>query len=121
MKVVRAIATVSRQLHGQTKMENLFKWNATQLHYLVVEPDLIADHEVPFGWGLLVREGSRLDLRTRPEFKAIPDEACLVMSVPLRGAGKPSKPMAKPAAFSMLPKGLIGKTSIIKRSPTDNP
>ncbi len=73
-KVVKAIATLSRQLHGQTKMENLFKWNAANLHYLVVEPDLIADHEVPVGWGLLVRDGLRLDLRVRPEMKELPDE-----------------------------------------------
>ncbi|RYG94117.1 MAG: hypothetical protein EON58_16970, partial [Alphaproteobacteria bacterium] len=46
-KVVKALATLSRQLHGQTKMENLFRWNAANLHYLVTEPGLIADHEIP--------------------------------------------------------------------------
>ncbi len=69
--LVKTFATLSRQLHGETKMENLFKWNAANLHYLVVEPDLVADHEISVGWGLLVREGNRLDLRLRPEFKEV--------------------------------------------------
>ena len=49
-KTVRSLATLSRQAHGETKMENLFKWNAANLHYLVVEPGLVRDHEVPPGW-----------------------------------------------------------------------
>jgi hypothetical protein len=77
LKVVKALATLSRQLHGQTKMENLFKWNAANLHYLVVEPNLIEDHEIPVGWGLLVRNGQRLDLRILPELKQIADEVRL--------------------------------------------
>ena len=77
LKVVKALATLSRQLHGQTKMENLFKWNAANLHYLVVESGLVADHEIPIGWGLLVRDGQRLDLRVRPELRDIPEETRL--------------------------------------------
>lgn len=87
LKVVRALATLSRQLHGQTKMENLFKWNAANLHYLVVEPELVADHEIPVGWGLLVRNGGRLDLRIRPEFKEIPDETRLAFLHRVAAAG----------------------------------
>lgn len=30
-KVVKQLATLSRQLHGQTKMENLIRWNAANL------------------------------------------------------------------------------------------
>lgn len=77
LKVVKALTTLSRQLHGQTKMENLFKWNAANLHYLVVEPDMILEHEIPLGWGLLVREDHRLRLRVLPELKQIPDETKL--------------------------------------------
>lgn len=62
-KVVKELTTLSRQLHGQTKMESLLKWQAANLHYLVVEP-----HEIPVGWGMLVREGQRLELLTRPEW-----------------------------------------------------
>ncbi|MES2438244.1 MAG: hypothetical protein V4584_04230 [Verrucomicrobiota bacterium] len=86
-KVVRALATLSRQLHGQTKMENLFKWNAANLHYLVVEPGLVAEHEIPVGWGLLVRDGPRLDLRIRPELKEIPEESRLAFLHRVAAAG----------------------------------
>ncbi len=34
LKLVKSLATLSRQLHGQTKMGNLFKWNAANLHKL---------------------------------------------------------------------------------------
>lgn len=74
LKVVKTLAMLSRQLHGQTKMENLFKWNTANLHYLVVEPGTVAEHEIPVGWGLLVREGKRLNLRVRPEFRGVPEE-----------------------------------------------
>ncbi len=87
LKLVKSLATLSRQLHGQTKMENLFKWNAANLHYLVVEPDLVSDHEIPVGWGLLVRDGQRLDLRLRPEFKEITEEGRLAILHRVAAAG----------------------------------
>ena len=73
-KVVKELATLSRQLHGQTKMESLMKWQAANLHYLVIEPDVVEPHELPVGWGMLVRQGQRLKLRTRPEWRDV-DEA----------------------------------------------
>ena len=73
-KVVKELATLSRQLHGQTKMESLMKWQAANLHYLVVEPALVQHHEIPAGWGMLVREGQRVELRVRPEWRDV-DEA----------------------------------------------
>ncbi len=77
LKVVKALATLSRPLHSQTKMVNLLKWNAASMHYLVVEPDLVSEHEIPVGYGLLVRDGQRLDLRLRPEFEEIAEESRL--------------------------------------------
>ena len=73
-KVMKELATVSRQLLGQTKMESLMKWQAANLHYLVVEPGVVEAHEIPVGWGLLMREGQRLELRVRPEWRDV-DEA----------------------------------------------
>ena len=69
--VLKELTTLSRQLHGQTKMESLMKWQASNLHYLVVERDLVQPHEIPVGWGLLVREGPRLDLSVRPEWREV--------------------------------------------------
>ncbi|MDB6079315.1 MAG: hypothetical protein JWO82_3062 [Akkermansiaceae bacterium] len=76
-KLVKTLATLSRQLQGQTKMENLFKWNAANLHYLVIEPGVAEDHETPPGWGLLVRSGRRLELRVLPELREVPEETRL--------------------------------------------
>jgi hypothetical protein len=87
LKVIRALSTLSRQLHFQTKMENLFKWNAANLHYLVVEPNLVADHEIPLGWGLLVRDGNRLKLHLRPDLKEIPEETRLAFLHRVAAAG----------------------------------
>ena len=70
-KVIKELGTLSRQLHGQTKMESLLKWQAANLHYLVVEPHLVEAHEIPLGWGLLVRAGERLELSVRPEWREV--------------------------------------------------
>ena len=70
-KVVHELTTLSRQLHSQTKMESLMKWQAANLHYLVVEPGVVQEHEIPVGWGLLVRVGGRLELRVRPELRDV--------------------------------------------------
>ena len=86
-KVLKSLATLSRQLHGETKMENLFRWNAANLHYLVVEPGIVSEHEIPVGWGLLVREDRRLVLRVRPELREIPEEAGLAFLHRVAAAG----------------------------------
>ncbi len=70
-KVLRELRMLSGQLYGQTKLETLLKWKAANLHYLVVEPGVLSDHELPMGWGLLVRKGDRLELQVRPEWSEI--------------------------------------------------
>lgn len=86
-KVVKDLETLSRQLHAQTKMETLIGWRAANLHYLVAEADLIQRHEVPAGWGLLVRREARLELQTRPEWRDVPDSARLAFLHRLAAAG----------------------------------
>jgi hypothetical protein len=76
-KTVRTLQTLKFQLHGQTKMENLLRWNAANLHYLVVEPGIAQTHEIPSGWGLLVRSGTRLEQVILPEFAPVPDQRTL--------------------------------------------
>ena len=46
--------------------------------YLVVEAELLALHEVPMGWGVLVRSGDRLDLISKPVWQEISVEEQLV-------------------------------------------
>lgn len=86
-KVVKSLQTVSRQLHRETKMESLMKWRAANLHYLAVEPDVVQAHEIPLGWGLLVRDGSRLDLRVRPELREVDEPTRLTFLHRLAAAG----------------------------------
>lgn len=86
-KVRKELMTLSRQLHGQTKLETLRKWPAANLHYLVVEPDLVETHELPFGWGLLVREGARLALRMRPEWQDVEESTRLLFLHRIATAG----------------------------------
>lgn len=48
------------------KFARLKRYHAADYLYLVTEPGLIAAHEVPMGWGWLVRAGEALELRLRP-------------------------------------------------------
>lgn len=86
-KVLNELVTLSRQLHGQTKMESLMKWQAANLHYLVVEPDLVQAHELPIGWGLLVRTGEQLELCVRPEWREVDETTRLTFLHRLAAAG----------------------------------
>ena len=86
-QVVKELATLSRQLHGQTKMESLMKWQAGNLHYLVVEPGVVEAHEIPVGWGMLVREGQRLESRVRPEWRDVEETTRLTFLHRIAAAG----------------------------------
>ncbi len=60
--LVAEIATLSRRLHAQTKFARLLQWRAANLHYVVAEPDVAQPHELPVGWGLLIRREGALEL-----------------------------------------------------------
>lgn len=90
LKTLRILKTLRLQVHGQTKMENLMKWNAANLHYLVVEAGIVKDHEIPWGWGLLVRNGEQLELQRLPEFQDIPEESRLSFLHRIAAAGTKS-------------------------------
>ncbi|HEY0864012.1 MAG TPA: hypothetical protein VGD97_07910 [Lacunisphaera sp.] len=58
--------TAQRKLHEGTKFARLARWRAASLLYLVTEEGICRHHEVPDGWGLLVRCGERLELTVQP-------------------------------------------------------
>lgn len=58
--------TAQRKLHEGTKFAKLARWRAASLLYLVVEEGVVRLHEVPDGWGLLVRQGDGLELLVKP-------------------------------------------------------
>jgi hypothetical protein len=67
------IVLLTRRLHAQTKFDKLLRWQAANLHYLVVEPGVAHPHELPPGWGLLLREESGLRIVTDATWQEAPD------------------------------------------------
>lgn len=55
-----------RKLHEGTKFAKLARWRAASLLYVVTEEGVLRAHEVPDGWGLLVRRGEMLELLAKP-------------------------------------------------------
>ena len=72
-QIVRELRTLTRRLHGQTKLGKLIRWEAANLCYLVVEPEIVQLHEVPAGWGLLVRHGEWLEVVVAATWREVPD------------------------------------------------
>lgn len=68
-RLEREFAARQRKLHEGTKFAKLARWRAASLLYLVVEEGLLAPHELPDGWGLLVRRGPVLEVAVRPHLR----------------------------------------------------
>jgi hypothetical protein len=77
-KLVRHIDTARSALLFKTKFDRLLAYRLANLHYLVVEEHLVEAHEVPTGWGLLVRTGDRLELAAKPVWQNIGVEHQLI-------------------------------------------
>jgi len=54
-KVVADLARWQERLLSGTKFAKLWRWRAADFFYLVSEEGIIAEAEVPAGWGMLVR------------------------------------------------------------------
>lgn len=64
--VLARIATLQGRLLKGTKFGRMLRYRCADFLYLVVEDDLLAEAEIPAGWGLLVRRAEDLVLRRRP-------------------------------------------------------
>ncbi len=53
-------------LHANTKFDRLVRWGAANLFWVVADPGIIASHELPAGWGLLLRRGDGLEVAAKP-------------------------------------------------------
>ncbi len=71
--IVREIRTLSARLHGQTKLGKLIRWQAANLCYLVAEPGVAQLHEVPPGWGLLVRREDGSEVLRSATWQEVPE------------------------------------------------
>jgi hypothetical protein len=56
---------------GATKFDRLLQYRVANLHYLVVEDNLMAVEETPLGWGLLIRKENMLLLAQKPTWQDI--------------------------------------------------
>ncbi len=70
----RQLRTLQRRLHAGTKFDKISGWQLIDLHYLVVEPNIVCRSEIPEAWGLLVRENNRLKLEAAPRRIDVPPE-----------------------------------------------
>jgi hypothetical protein len=55
-EVMREIRILKKRLYEKTKFERLVTWRCADVFYLVVTPDILREHEVPEGWGLLIQD-----------------------------------------------------------------
>ncbi len=77
-KLQKSIALAKSELLEGTKFDRLLSYRLANLHYLVVEENLLEAHETPTGWGLLVRSGENLHLAHKPVWQDIHVEAQLM-------------------------------------------
>lgn len=78
------------KLHEGTKFAKLARWRAASLLYVVAEEGILRAHEVPDGWGLLVRRGEELEPVLRPCLNptTAADRVALIERIAARGANE---------------------------------
>jgi hypothetical protein len=105
-KLLRDIAIAKRGLIKGTKFDRLLSYRMANLHYLVVEDKLIKSHEIPTGWGLLVRRDETLVLVEQPVWQEIATEEQLVFLQRIASkGGRLRRPMQEDSSdpLSILP------------------
>jgi hypothetical protein len=89
-KLIKTIAVAQRGLLHGTKFHRLFSYRLANLHYLVVEDELLRPHEVPTGWGLLVRRGEVVQLVCKPLWQDISVEEQMIFLQRIAACKTPS-------------------------------
>jgi hypothetical protein len=78
-RTLRDIQRLNSRLHANTKFDRLVKWGAANLFWVVAGPEVIARHEVPPGWGLLLRNGEGLEVAAKPLLHEAPESERLAL------------------------------------------
>jgi hypothetical protein len=73
-RVLRAITVLQNRIHGQTKFDRVVRYRCANLCYLVVEAGIVAQQELPLGWGLLVHCAGGLELKCKPRWQEITEQ-----------------------------------------------
>ncbi|MEA3210880.1 MAG: hypothetical protein QOE70_3937 [Chthoniobacter sp.] len=79
LRLIAEMKSLSARLHGQTKFDDLLRWRAANLHYVVAEPELFSTEELPAGWGLLIHTGDQLQLGVKPLWHDVPEPQRLAL------------------------------------------
>ena len=77
-RLMREIRISKRGVVEGTKFDRLLAYRLANLHYLVSDEDLVAEHELPEGWGLLLRRDGKLELLRKPLWREIGVEEQLI-------------------------------------------
>lgn len=86
-RVLREIGVLQRRLFGKTKFDRLVRYRCANLNYLVVEDGILAAHEAPVGWGLLVHRQGTLVLERKPVWQETGERERLVLLERIAAAG----------------------------------
>ena len=65
-RTLRDIQRLQGRLHANTKFDRLVRWGAANLFWVVADPGIIAGHELPAGWGLLLHQAGGLEIVAKP-------------------------------------------------------
>jgi hypothetical protein len=98
--LLEQIRKLTARLHANTKFEKLARWQAANLYYVVAEPELFRSHELPAGWGLLLREGDALTVAVRPVLHATEEHRRLSLLHRIAAAGTRATNAAHGVAFA---------------------
>ena len=79
-RVRKLTDALERKIFGGTKFDDLTRWRAANVFYLVVVPGIVVPGEVPCGWGLLERkeDGELVEVR-RPVNFEVEEKARILM------------------------------------------
>lgn len=86
-RLLARIALLQRRLFGQTKFDALRRARCGNLFYVVADEGIFRPHEVPVGWGLLVRRGEALELGAKPIWQELAEHERLGLLHRIAAAG----------------------------------
>ncbi len=86
-KLTAELRMLAGRLHAQTKFSDLIRWRAANLHYVVAEPGVARTHELPAGWGLLVRVDEELRVEMEPTWQEATESARMTLLLRIAMAG----------------------------------
>lgn len=72
-RTLQDIRRLTSRLHANTKFDRLVEWGAANLFWVVADPGVIAMHQLPAGWGLLLRDGGDLCVAAKPVLHQVPE------------------------------------------------